>query len=80
MFVVNEFRKLLRIGLLQHVETGGVVAERFLQPVHQPFRKLRAEGTDQHFLCVFRAALDDERLRHRHLMELFENPNRLAGN
>ncbi len=74
MLVVDEFGELLRIGLLQRVETGQLGAQRLHQPVHQ--LAARARGRTRVisiFLRVVDAALEHVVVRHRHLVELFEN-------
>ncbi len=73
MLVVNEFRQLLRVGLLQRVEAGQLRSQRLHQPVYQSFGMLRAKGRHQHFLGVIDAALEHVLAGHGHLVELFEN-------
>src|SRR5579862_959824 len=73
MFIMNELRQLLRIGLLQRVEVDGFVADGLHQLVEDLLRVFRPEGVHQHLARIIDTALHHIVVRDGHLVELFEH-------
>ena len=72
MFVVDEFRQLLRVNLLQNIEAGIFAAHRFGKAIDNLFRDFRAECLVEHLFCIVESAAHDAIVRHVHLIKLFE--------
>ena len=79
MFVVDELGQLLRIGLLNRVEGGGVGAQRFGEPVEQALGMVRVEGAQQQFAGIVDTAARHVIAGRGDLVKFFEDGLGLLG-